>query len=67
MRSESYGHGPALAEISNFDAAQYLGEKGLRTLDRLSKLLLVASASPCMMLGLKRDGSWIAATGTESG
>jgi len=41
---------PELAEIPNFDAAQYLGEKGLRTLDRLSKLLLSRRAWRFMML-----------------
>ncbi len=55
--------GPALAEIPNFDAAKYLGEKGLRTLDRLTKLLLVASRLALHDARLKRDGSWIGANG----
>lgn len=66
-RSDSNGHGPELAEIPNFDAAQYLGEKGLRTLDRLSKLLLVASRLALHDARLKRDGSWLTTDGSRVG
>jgi 3-oxoacyl-[acyl-carrier-protein] synthase II len=59
--------GPALAEIPNFDAAKYLGEKGLRTLDRLTKLLLVASRLALHDARLKRDGSWVAIDGDRVG
>ena len=35
--------GRAVAEVRGFDAAKYLGDKGLRSLDRLTKLLVVAT------------------------
>jgi 3-oxoacyl-[acyl-carrier-protein] synthase II len=48
-----------VAEVPGFDAAKYLGEKGLRTLDRLSKLLVVAARLALHDIGLKKDGAWI--------
>ena len=48
-----------VAEVPGFDASKYLGEKGLRTLDRLSKLLVVAARLALHDAGLKRDGAWI--------
>jgi 3-oxoacyl-[acyl-carrier-protein] synthase II len=59
--------GPALAEIPNFDPAKYLGEKGLRTLDRLSKLLLVAARLALHDARLKRDCSWLGIDGDRVG
>ncbi|MBV9948115.1 MAG: hypothetical protein JOZ69_14770 [Myxococcales bacterium] len=47
-------------EIPGFDAAKYLGEKGLRSLDRLTKLLIVAARLGLHDAGLKRDGAWAA-------
>jgi 3-oxoacyl-[acyl-carrier-protein] synthase II len=47
-----------LAEVRGFDAAKYLGERGLRTLDRLSKLLVVAARLALHDAGLKKDGGW---------
>jgi 3-oxoacyl-(acyl-carrier-protein) synthase len=32
-----------IVEVPDFDPTRYLGDKGLRTLDRLTKLLVVAS------------------------
>jgi 3-oxoacyl-[acyl-carrier-protein] synthase II len=65
--SANVSRGPALAEIPNFDPAKYLGEKGLRTLDRLSKLLLVASRMALHDAQLKRDGSWVGVDGERVG
>ncbi len=48
------------AEVPDFDASQYLGDKGLRSLDRLTKLLLVATRLGLGDAGLKRDGAWAA-------
>jgi 3-oxoacyl-(acyl-carrier-protein) synthase len=45
-------------EIAGFDAAKYLGDKGLRSLDRLTKLLIVATRLALHDSGLKRDGLW---------
>ncbi len=47
-----------VAEVRGFDAAKYLGERGLRTLDRLSKLLVVAARLALHDAGLKTDGVW---------
>lgn len=58
---------PALAEVPNFDAAKYLGEKGLRTLDRLTKLLVVASRLALHDAKLKRDGAWVTTAGDRVG
>ncbi len=50
--------GARVAEVRGFDATQYLGDKGLRTLDRLAKLLVVAARLALHDSGLKRDGVW---------
>jgi 3-oxoacyl-(acyl-carrier-protein) synthase len=47
-----------IAEVPAFDAAKYLGDKGLRSLDRLTKLLVVAARLALHDSGLKRDGAW---------
>ncbi len=44
------------AEVPDFDAAKYLGDKGLRSLDRLTKLLIVAARLGLQDAGLKHDG-----------
>jgi 3-oxoacyl-(acyl-carrier-protein) synthase len=50
---------PRIAEVRDFDATRYLGDKGLRPLDRLAKLLVVASRLALHDAGLKRDGAWV--------
>jgi 3-oxoacyl-(acyl-carrier-protein) synthase len=50
--------GARVAEVPGFDAAKYLGDKGLRSLDRLTKLLIVAARLALHDAGLKRDGAW---------
>jgi 3-oxoacyl-[acyl-carrier-protein] synthase II len=47
-------------EVAGFDATKYLGDKGLRSLDRLTKLLVVAARLALHDAGLKRDGAWAA-------
>ncbi|MGA7119452.1 MAG: beta-ketoacyl synthase N-terminal-like domain-containing protein [Polyangiaceae bacterium] len=49
-----------IAEVPGFDAAKYLGDKGLRSLDRLTKLLVVATRLALQDAGLKKDGGWTA-------
>jgi 3-oxoacyl-(acyl-carrier-protein) synthase len=49
-----------VAEVRGFDATRYLGDKGLRSLDRLAKLLVVSARLALDDAGLKRDGAWIA-------
>ena len=46
-------------EVPSFDPTKYLGDKGLRTLDRLTKLLVVAARLGMVDSGFKRDGVYI--------
>jgi 3-oxoacyl-(acyl-carrier-protein) synthase len=46
-----------VAEVSDFDAAQFLGDKGLRNFDRLTRMLIVAAKHALEDAGLKRDGA----------
>lgn len=55
------------AEVPGFDPTKYLGDKGLRGLDRLTKLLIVAAREALKDSGLKKDGNWSARTGDEVG
>jgi 3-oxoacyl-[acyl-carrier-protein] synthase II len=48
-----------VAEVRGFDPAKYLGDKGLRTLDRLTKLLVVAARLTMHDAGLKRDNQYV--------
>ncbi len=51
---------PNVFEVPDFAPASILGDKGLRTLDRLTKLLLVAARLSLVDAGLKREGAWTA-------
>ncbi|HTQ49014.1 MAG TPA: beta-ketoacyl synthase N-terminal-like domain-containing protein [Polyangiaceae bacterium] len=55
------------AEVPGFDPTKYLGDKGLRGLDRLTKLLIVAAREALHDAGLKKDGSWSARGGDDVG
>jgi 3-oxoacyl-(acyl-carrier-protein) synthase len=50
--------GARVAEARGFDATKYLGDKGLRSLDRLTKLLIVAARLALHDAGFKKDGAW---------
>lgn len=47
---------PVTAECLEFDAKQYLGDKGLRNFDRLTKLLIVCGKLALEDAGLKQAG-----------
>jgi 3-oxoacyl-(acyl-carrier-protein) synthase len=57
----------AVAEVRGFDATKHLGDKGLRSLDRLTKLLIVAARQALHDSGLKRDGAWAAGSADTVG
>jgi 3-oxoacyl-[acyl-carrier-protein] synthase II len=46
-------------EVRDFEPSKYLGDKGLRTLDRLTKLLLVGARLATHDGGLKKDGLFV--------
>jgi 3-oxoacyl-[acyl-carrier-protein] synthase II len=50
-----------VAEVAGFDAKKYVGDKGLRANDRLTKLSLVAARLGLEHAGLKRDGAFTGA------
>lgn len=49
-----------IVEVPDFDPTKYLGDKGLRTLDRLTKLLVVAARLCLHDAGFKKDNQWVA-------
>ncbi len=49
-----------VAEVPGFDPTITLGEKGLRSLDRQTKLLVVAARECVHDAGLKKDGAFVA-------
>ena len=51
---------PPIVEVPAFDPAKTMGEKGLRSLDRLTKLLIVSARLALQDAALKKDGQWIA-------
>jgi 3-oxoacyl-(acyl-carrier-protein) synthase len=59
--------GAAVAEVRGFDPAAILGDKGLRNLDRLTRLFLVASHLALIDAGIKRDGQYVTYAGPRAG
>ncbi|HEX8790378.1 MAG TPA: beta-ketoacyl synthase N-terminal-like domain-containing protein [Polyangiaceae bacterium] len=55
------------ADVPGFDPTKVLGDKGLRGLDRLTKLLIVAAREALHDAGLKKDNAWSARGGDEVG
>lgn len=56
-----------VAEVPDFDPAKYLGDKGLRTLDRLTKLVLVAARLAAHDAGIKKDNAYVVHAGERVG
>ncbi len=50
--------GARVAEVRDFEAANFLGDKGLRNLDRATKMLVVAAKLALEDAGLKKDGAF---------
>jgi len=57
----------SVAEVREFEPSKYLGEKGLRTLDRLTKLMLVSAKLALHDSGIKKDGLFVHATPETAG
>jgi 3-oxoacyl-(acyl-carrier-protein) synthase len=49
-------------EIQDFDPAPWLGDKGLRTLDRVTKQLVLAARLALEDAGLKKEGAYVGVT-----
>jgi 3-oxoacyl-[acyl-carrier-protein] synthase II len=56
--ASAYPHAQ-VAEVRGFEPSKYLGEKGLRTLDRLTKLMLVSARLALHDSGIKKDGLFV--------
>lgn len=56
-----------LLEVPDFDPAKHLGDKGLRTLDRLTKLLVVAARLALKDAGIKDAGAFTALSAERVG
>jgi 3-oxoacyl-[acyl-carrier-protein] synthase II len=56
--SSKYGD-VRVAEVRGFEPKKYLGDKGLRSLDRLSKLLIVATRLALDDAAIKTSGAWL--------
>ena len=56
-----------VAEVPGFDAATHLGDKGLRNLDRATKMLIVSAKHALEDAGLKRDGAFVGVAGERIG
>jgi 3-oxoacyl-[acyl-carrier-protein] synthase II len=65
--AKPYGDALPIVEVPAFDPRQVLGDKGLRTLDRLTKLLLVAARIALREAGLKSHGQWTALSPIDVG
>lgn len=50
----------AAAEVWGFEASTYLGKKGLRNLDRLTRMLVVAARQGLEDAAIKQDGAFVA-------
>ena len=59
--------GAKVAEISDWDAKAYLGDKGLRNIDRLTTFLIVAARRCLEDAGLKKDGVHLGPGGERIG
>ena len=61
------GRSLPIVEVPEFDPTKFLGDKGLRTLDRLTKLLVVAARLGLHDAGFKKDNAWAQLSGDRVG
>ncbi len=67
-RSESPGPRETIRkDIVDFDPAPWLGDKGLRSLDRLTKQLVLAARLALQNAGIKHDGNFVTVAPEEIG
>lgn len=59
--------GASVAEVRGFDPTRVLGDKGLRNLDRLTKLFLVAAHQVLEDAGIKKEGQYVVHGGARAG
>lgn len=59
--------GARAAEVPGFDGKQWLGDKGLRNMDRLTTLTVVAAKLAAQDAGLRADGKFIALSADRVG
>jgi 3-oxoacyl-(acyl-carrier-protein) synthase len=56
-----------VVEVPAFDPTKVLGDKGLRTLDRVTKLLVVAARICLQDAGIKKEGEFVASSANGVG
>jgi 3-oxoacyl-[acyl-carrier-protein] synthase II len=56
-----------VAEVRGFDAALYLGDKGIRNFDRLTRMLVCTAKLALEDAGIKSDGNFIASSSDRVG
>jgi 3-oxoacyl-(acyl-carrier-protein) synthase len=59
--------GARTAEVRDFDPKHWLGPRGHRNFDRLTKFLIVAAKQALEHAGLKREGAFVAASSERVG
>ncbi len=62
-----YGGGACISEVRDFDPTPVLGDKGLRNLDRITKLFLVAARRVLEDSGIKQGAEYRAYAGPRVG
>lgn len=59
--------GARAAEVRDFEPADYLGSKGLRNFDRLTKMMIVAAKLALEDAGIKKDGQFVGSAAPKVG
>lgn len=59
--------GSLVCEANDFDATPVLGDKGLRNIDRLTRMFLVSARHALEDAGLRKDAQWVHGSGPRAG